>query len=100
MEVARIRALVRIAAAHKREEKGKKVVTSSTPKVIGNGAPKCKADGKEDHPPKKGKVTAFTDKQLKRSLPSKQGHGASKSLMTSTSPVCYETHHRDGRVDH
>ena len=61
MEATRQRALVRASAAtHKKEEKKEKEkegASSLTPKVVGKGAPKRKAKGKDDHPLKKGTVT-------------------------------------------
>ena len=90
MEVAKQRAQVRVAAAHRKEEekkaKGKERASLSTPKVAGKGVLKRKADGKDDRPSKKVSVTPG-DKLLKKSLPPKPSHGASKGLMTTLGPV-------------
>ena len=61
MEVARKKVLVRaLATTHKKEEKkkGKEGVSSLAPKVVGKGAPKRKAEGKDECPLKKGTVTS------------------------------------------
>ena len=61
MEASRQRVLVRASATtHKKEEKkekGKEGEFSSALKVVGKGAPKLKAEGKDDRPLKKGTVT-------------------------------------------
>ena len=61
MEATRQRELVKASVmARKKEDKkkkGKKVASSSTLKVVGKGAPKRKAKGKDDRPLKKGMVT-------------------------------------------
>ena len=58
MEAARIRALVKASTATcKKEEKGKEGASLSAPKVIEKGAPKRKADGKDDLPFKKASIT-------------------------------------------
>ena len=81
---------MRAAATLKKEEenreKGKEETSSSAPKAVGKGAPKRKADGKDDRPSKKLLVTP-REKQPKRPLPPKLSHGTSKGLMTSTGPV-------------
>ena len=80
------------AAAHKKEEneKGKEEASSSTTKVVGKGAPKRKAERKDDHPLKKGMVT-LGDKQPKKLSPLKPSHGAGKGLMTMISPITQGT---------
>ena len=97
MEVAKQRAQVRVATAHRKEEekkaKGKERASLSTPKVAGKGVLKRKADGKDDRPPKKVSVTPG-DKLLKKSLPPKPSHGASKGLMTTLGPVTQGLDHR------
>ena len=45
----------------------------SAPKVAGKGVLKRKADGKDDHPPKKVSVTPG-DKLLKKSSPRSEEH--------------------------
>ena len=53
MEATKQRALVRASATtHKKDDKeeGKEGASSSAPKVIGKGAPKRKAEGKDDRP--------------------------------------------------
>ena len=53
MEATRQRSLVRASAtARKKDDKGegKEGASSSAPKVIGKGAPKRNAEGKDDHP--------------------------------------------------
>ena len=68
MEAARQRVLVRAKAAHKK------------------GAPKRKADGKDDHPSKKPSVTP-REKQLKKPSPPNPSHGTGKGLMTLTGSI-------------
>ena len=52
---------MKAAAARKKEEerkaKGKEGTSSSVPKAISKGLAKRKADGEDDHPPKKVVVT-------------------------------------------
>lgn len=90
MEAARQRAQVRIAVAHRKKEekkeKGKGGASSSAPKVVGKRAPKRKADGKDDRPPKKVSVTP-KDKLPKKPSPPKLSHGAGKGLMTTSGPI-------------
>ena len=90
IEATRQVAQVRATAASKKEEekkvKGKKGASSSTPKVVKKGALKRKADGKDDHPPKKVFVTPW-DKLPKKPSPPKQSHRASKGLMTTPGPI-------------
>ena len=90
IEATRQGAQVRATAASKKEEekkvKGKKGASSSTPKVVKKGALKRKADGKDDHPPKKVFVTPW-DKLPKKPSPPKQSHRASKGLMTTPGPI-------------
>ena len=54
MEATRLRAQVRAAATKKKEENKMKGegASLSAPKAIGKGAPKRKADEKDDCPPK------------------------------------------------
>ena len=97
MEVAKQRAQVRAAAAHRKEEekkaKGKDKASLSAPKVFEKGVLKRKADGKDDCPPKKVFVPPG-DKLLKKSSPPKPSHGASKGLMTTSGPVTQGLDHR------
>jgi len=90
MEAARQRAQVRAAAVRRKEEenkvKRKEGASSSAPKVVGKGMPKRKADGKDDHPPKKVFVTPG-DKFPKKLSPSKPSYGAGKGLMMTSGPV-------------
>ena len=85
MEAARQRALVKADAAHKKEEekkgKGKERVSLSALKVVKKGAPKRKAEQKDDRPSKKVLVTP-REKHPKKPLPSKPSHGAGKGLIT------------------
>ena len=57
IEANRQRALVMAAVTRKKDEekkgKGKEGASLSAPKAAGNGAPKRKAHGKDDHPSKK-----------------------------------------------
>ena len=57
MVAVKQRALVRVATTRKKVEKGKEGASSSTPKVVGKGVPKRKADRKDDHPSKKASIT-------------------------------------------
>ena len=91
---------MRATATRKKEEenreKGKEGTSSSAPKAVGKGAPKTKADEKDDRPSKKLSVTP-REKQPKRPSPPKSSHGTGKGLMTSTGPVpqgtrCLLTH--------
>ena len=45
------------AARKERKAKGKEGTSSSVPKVVSKGSTKRKADGEDDHPPKKVVVT-------------------------------------------
>ena len=95
MEAARQKALVRAAIAQRKEEekaKEKKGASSLAPKAICKGAPKRKADGKDDHPSKKVSVT-FEEKLPKISSPPKPKHGVGKGLMTTSGPVTQEPDH-------
>ena len=88
MEAARQRALVLVSAAtHKKEKVG---ASTSAPKVIRKGSLKRKNEGKANRPFKKGSVILVGNKQKKLS-PSKPSYGASKCLMTVTSPVTQRT---------
>ena len=60
--------------------KGKEGASLSAPKVVEKGAPKGKADGKDDHLSKKVLVTP-REKHPKKTLPPKPSHGVSKGLM-------------------
>ena len=76
-------------APRKEEEKkvkGKEGVSSSAPKVVGKGAPKKKADGKDDLPPKKVFIPP-TDKLPKKLSSPKPSQRAGKGLMTTSSLV-------------
>ena len=78
-----------VAACRKEEEKkvkGKEGASLLAPKAVGKGAPKRKADGKDDRLSKKVAVT-LGDKPLKKSSPSKPSHGVGKGLMTSSGPI-------------
>ena len=88
MEAARQRALVRVAAARRKEEKekGKEGVSLPAPKVVEKGAPKRKADEKDDCLPKKVSV-ALRDKLPKKSSPPKPSHRVGEGLMTTSGPV-------------
>ena len=96
MESAKQR--VRAAAAHKKEEKKAKEAeggTSSTPKAV-TKASKRKLDGSDDRPSKKAAVTPG-DISPKGKSPFKPSHGASKGVLTSSSPIikspcCLLTH--------
>ena len=73
MEAARQRVQVRVATVRRKEEekaKGKKRASSSAPKAVDKGAPKRKADGKDDRPSKR--CPSLTGKNFPRSrhLPS------------------------------
>ena len=76
MEATRLRALVRVAASCRKEEKekGKEGASLSAPKVIEKGVSKRKADRKDDRPPKKVSV-APRDKLPKKPSPPKPSHG-------------------------
>ena len=79
---------MRVTAARRKEEKekGKEGASSSASKVVEKGAPKRKADRKDDHPLKKVSV-ALGDKLPKRSSPPKLSHGVDKGLMTTSGPI-------------
>ena len=74
---------MRAAAARRKKEenkaKRKEGASSSTPKAVRKGAPKRKADGKDDHPPKKVSVT-LRDKLLRSRLLPSQAMGQAKDL--------------------
>ena len=74
MELAKQRAQVKAAIAHRKEEekkaKGKEEASLSALKVVEKGAPKRKANGKSDRPPKKATVMPG-DKHPKKPLPPK-----------------------------
>ncbi|KAL0015465.1 hypothetical protein SO802_002534 [Lithocarpus litseifolius] len=77
MESAKLRAQIRAAAAHKKEEgKGKKGVSSSLPKVIVKGAPKRKGDRTKDGVSKKQTVTP----REHPTKPPSPKHGARKGV--------------------
>ena len=89
MEAARQKVQVKAVAARRKEEEKKtkrEGASSSTPKVVGKGAPKRKANRKDNRPIKKPSITP-RDKLPKKSSPPKPSHGASKGLMTTSSPV-------------
>ena len=96
---------VRETIARKKEEKrktkGKEGTSSLVPKVVSKGSAKRKADGEDDHPPKKVAVT-LRDAHPKKSPP-KPGSGVGKGIMTSTSPViggpCCLLTHKDYAVE-
>ena len=56
------------------------------PKVVKKGAPKRKADGKDNRPPKKVSV-APRDKLPKKPSPSKPSHRVGEGLMTTSGPI-------------
>ena len=78
----------------KRGEKGegKEGASSSALKVVRKGAPKWKAEGKDDRPLKKGTVTP-SNKKSKKPSPLNPSHRADKGLMTTMSPITQGTHH-------
>ena len=88
MEATRQR--VKAAAARKKKEekrdKGKKGVSSSTPKAVSKGSAKRKADGKDDCPSKKVAVTP-RDANPKKKSPLNLSHGTGKRMMTLTGLV-------------
>ena len=57
MEATKQRALVRVDVVRRKKEekkgKGEEGASLSAPKAAGNGVPKRKANGKDDHPSKK-----------------------------------------------
>ena len=53
------------------------------PKVVRKGAPKRKANEKDDRPSKKVSIT-LGEKQPKKLSPPKPSHGAGKGLMTTS----------------
>ena len=79
---------MRATAARRKEEmeKGKEGASSSASKVVEKGAPKRKADGKDDCLPKKVSV-ALRDKLPKKSSPPKPSHRVGEGLMTTSGPV-------------
>lgn len=104
MEVARLRAQVRVVVACKKKEaKGKEGVSSSAPKVVDKGVPKRKADGKDNCLSKRVFVT-FGEKLPKRSSPSKPKHRVSKGRMTTSGLItqeldCHFLTHKDYAVE-
>ena len=60
------------------------------PKVVMNGAPKRKANEKDDRPSKKVSVT-LGEKQPKKLSPPKSSHGAGKGLMTTSGLITQGT---------
>ena len=60
------------------------------PKVVRKGAPKRKADEKDDCPSKKVSVT-LGEKQPKKLSPPKLSHGVGKGLMTTSGLVTQGT---------
>ena len=81
----RARAVATCKKEEERKAKGKEGTSSSVPKAISKGSTKRKADGEDDHLPKKVVVT-LGDAHPKKSPP-KPGPGAGKGMMTSTSLV-------------
>ena len=80
---------MRTAAARRKEEEKKakgEEASLLAPKATGNGAPKRKADRKDNRPPKKASVTPG-DKLPKKPSPPKPSHGVGKGLMTTLGPV-------------
>ena len=80
-----------VATRRKEEEKkvkGKEGASLLAPKVVGQGAPKRKVDGKDDCLSKKVTVTP-RDKPPKKPSP-KPSHGVGKGLMMSSGPVTQE----------
>lgn len=95
MEATRHRVLVRAVATGKKEvkkAKGKEEASSSALKAVSKGAPKRKADRKDDFPSKKVSVTPG-EKLPKKPSPPKPKHGAGKGLMTTSSPVTLDPNH-------
>ena len=85
-----MRASATACKKEEKREKGKEGVSLSAPKVIGNGAPKRKDEGKDNRLFKKAPVTP-KEKQPKNLSPSKPGHGTGKGLMTALGPVTQGT---------
>ena len=79
---------MRATAARRKEEKeiGKEGASSSASKVVEKGAPKRKADRKDDRPLKKVSI-ALRDKLPKRSSPPKLSHEVDKGLMMTSGPI-------------
>ena len=81
---------MRATVARKKKEDENKTkgegASLSAPKATRKGAPKRKADRKDDHPPKKASITPG-DKLPKNPSPPKPSHGAGKGLMTTSGPV-------------
>ena len=100
MKATRQRVQVRAAAGRRKKEenkaKRKEGASSSTLKAVRKGTPKRKADGKDDHPPKKVSIT-LGDKLPKKPSPPKprQGinadirsrHSGTISLLTRATPL-------------
>ena len=91
----KVRATIACKKEEKRKTKGKEGTSSSVPKVVSKGSAKRKADGEDEHSPKKVAVTPG-DAYPKKSPP-KPGPGVGKGIMTSTGPViggpyCLITH--------
>lgn len=84
MEVARQRALMRMAATTRRKEDG---VSTSAPKVAGRGTSKQKSDGKDDRLLKKGLGVPTVEKQSKQPSPPKPNYGVGTGPMTSVGLV-------------
>lgn len=80
MEIARQRALMRMAATTCRKEDG---ASTSAPKVAGKGTSKQKSDGKDDRLLKKGLGIPTVEKQSKQLSPPKPNYGVGKGPMTS-----------------
>ena len=80
---------MRTATTRRKEKENKAMgeeASLSAPKAAGKGAPKRKADGKDNRPPKKASVTPG-DKLPKKPSPPKPSHGVGKGLMTTSGPV-------------
>ena len=96
MEATRMRASLRASTTvrkkEEKKEKRKEGVSSSAPKVVENGAPKRKTDGKDDCPFKKASVNPG-EKHPKKPSPPEPNQEASKGLMTSSGPVTQGTRH-------
>ena len=101
MEVARQKVRVAVACKKEEERKAKEKAPSSAPKAIAKGSAKRKANGKDDRPSKKAAVTP-RDEHVKKSPP-KSSRGASKGVMTSSSPVIEGPHrlltHKDYAIE-
>ena len=82
-----------LAATCKKEEKekGNERASLLNPKVVEKGAPKRKADGKDDCLSKKVSVT-LGEKQPRKPLPPKLGHGSGNGLMTTLGTITQGTY--------